>query len=287
MKRVALAIVVLALAFAGAIAVRSWRFAVSQLHPPRLAVPKDPPVAGLTHVEFAEPNGIVLRGWWVPSKNQAAIILLHGFGNNRAQMLPELEILAKHGYGVLAFDLPGHGTSTGDLVTWGDREQMSLVTAITFVSHLPGVDRERIGALGFSMGGSTVVEVAAVDPRLKAIVATGTYTTLTDELDHEASKWGLLSQIPMKKAMQVNGVAVDQVHPIDVICKISPRPVLLIDGTDDVSTPVEMESRLFAAACEPKDLWLVKGAHHGDYARIDGPEYERRLVFLFDSALVK
>lgn len=287
MKRVAVAIVFLALAFASLIVVRSWRFALSQLHPPRVAVPEAPPISGLTHVEFAEPNGIVLRGWWVPSKNQAAVILLHGFSSNRAQMLPELELLVKHGFGVLAFDLPGHGASGGDLVTWGDREQMSLVTAITFVAHLPGVDPDRIGALGFSMGGSTVIEVGAVDPRLKAVVATGTYTTLTDELDHEASKWGPLSQIPVKKAMQLNGVAVDRVHPIDVICKISPRPVLLIDGTDDVSTPVDMEARLFAAACEPKALWLVPGAHHGDYARVDGPEYERRLVFLFDSALVK
>lgn len=290
MKRafVALAILaVVAAALVGIIAVRSWRFAIAQLHPPRVAVPSPPPIEGLERIELVEPNGTKLRGWWVPSKNRAAIVLVHGHGGNRAQLLPELEILVRHGYGVLAFDLPGHGESGGDLVTWGDREQASLTAALGFVSQRPNVDPQRIGALGFSMGGTTVVEVAAVDQRLKAIAVSGTYTTLTDELNFEAARWGRLSQIPVKMAMESAGVAVDRVHPIDVICKIAPRPVLLIEGTHDQSTPVEMETRLFEAACEPKTHWLVPGAHHGDYARIDGPGYEQRLVFLFDGALLK
>ena len=137
------------------------------------------------------------------------------------------------------------------------------------------------------MGGSAVVEVAAVDSRLKAIAVSGTYTNLTDELNFEGHKWGLLSQVPIKKAMESAGVQVDEIHPSAVICKVAPRPVLLIEGTEDPSTPVAMEQRLFDAACEPKTHWLVPGAHHGDYAAIDGAGYERRLVFLFDGALLK
>ena len=287
MKRVVLAIALAGLGFAGLIAVRSWRFALAQLHPPRAAVPSPPKVDGLKDVEFAEPEGTALRGWWVPSKNRAAIILLHGHGGTRGQMAPELEILARHGYGVLAFDFPGHGASGGELVTWGDHEQASLRAAIAFVSAQPDVDPQRLGALGFSMGGTTVVEVAAVDPRLKAIAASGTYTCLADELNFEGKKWGPLSQIPIKLAMKHAGVAVDDIHPVADICKIAPRPVLLIEGTADDSTPVEMETRLFDAACEPKTHWLVPGAHHGDYAGIDGAGYERRLVLLFGGALLK
>ena len=48
-----------------------------------------------------------------------------------------------------------------------------------------------------------------------------------------------------------------------------------------------MEKRLFKAACAPKSLWIVQGAHHGDYAKIDPQGYEQHLVALFDRSLLK
>lgn len=274
-----------AVAFAGLVAARSWSFGQRQLHPPRVPVPAAPP--GVEQVEFADDRGIALRGWWAPSQNHAAVVLVHGHGANRAQLLPELQLLAARGYGVLAFDLPAHGDSGGDVVTWGDREQASLKAALSFVAGRPGVDRERLGALGFSMGGSTVALVAATDARLKAIALTGTYTTLGDELDHDGAKWGPLSRVPLRLSMEAAGVVLDRVRPIDVICQVAPRPVLIIDGDHDPSAPLDMEQRLADAACEPKTYWIVPDANHGDYARVDRAGYEQRLVFLFDGALLK
>jgi dipeptidyl aminopeptidase/acylaminoacyl peptidase len=250
-------------------------------------VPAPPAVEGLEAVEFMEPSGLVLRAWWVPSKNHAAVILSHGWAANRDQLTPELLLLAKHGYGVLAYDHPAHGTSDGDAATWGDLERLALTAAIAFVEARPGVEPNRIGALGFSMGGSTVVEVAAVDPRLRAIVVSGTYTTLTDEFHHDMRKWGPLSELPALAALEATGIDVQAVRPVAVICQVAPREVLIIDGTDDPHAPLDMEKRLFAAACPPKDLWIVPGAHHGDYAKIDGPGYEQHLVALFDRSLLK
>ncbi|MBS1148574.1 MAG: hypothetical protein H6Q89_272 [Myxococcaceae bacterium] len=286
-KRALVALALGAVIFAGLIAVRSWRFGISLLHPPRVAVPAAPRLEGLEEVAFADPSGATLRGWWVPSKNRAAIVLLHGHGGNRAQLEPELQVLARHGYGVLAFDLPGHGSSEGELVTWGDREQASLAAALGFVSTRPGVDPQRLGALGFSMGAAVVVEVAAVDPRLKAVAITGAYTTLTEALDFDGRRWGPLSQVPIRLAVRSSGVDLDRVHPIDVICRIAPRPLLLIEGGADQSNPPGMEQRLFDAACQPKSHWVVPGAGHGEYAAAGGAQYEQRMVSLFDGALLK
>lgn len=287
MKRAGLLAALVVFAGAATIAVRSWNFAQRQLHPPRLAVPAPPAVPGLVAVTFDDPSGGTLHAWWVPSTNRAAIVLVHGHGANRAQLSPELQLLAAHGYGVLAFDLPGQGESDGTLVTWGDREQESLRAAIAFVQKQPTVDAARIGALGFSMGGSTVVTVAAADPTLKAIAITGTYTTLRDELDHDARKWGPLSQLPMRWSIASSGVDLDRVRPVEVICQVAPRPVLIIDGDHDPSAPLNMEQRLADAACAPKTYWVVPGASHGDYAAVDRPGYEQRLVALFDGALLK
>src|SRR5512141_2874574 len=58
-------------------------------------------VSLLTH------DGLTLRGWYVPSHNVAAIILLHGYGGNRLEMLDRAALLARHGYGVLLYDERG------------------------------------------------------------------------------------------------------------------------------------------------------------------------------------
>lgn len=286
-RRAAAAAIVAVAALTSTIAYRSWSFAQRQLYPPRLAVPPAPAIAGLAPARFADPNGVALEGWWVASKNRAAVVLVHGHGSNRAQLLPELKLFAERGYGVLAFDLPGQGSSGGRLVTWGDLEQESLKAAIAYVQAQPGVDPQRVGALGFSMGGSTVVEVAAHDPRLQAVAITGTYTTLRDELDHDARTWGPFSQLPLRWSIAAAGVQLDRVRPVDVICQIAPRPVLIIDGDHDPSAPLDMEQRLADAACAPKEYWIVPGAAHGDYMAVDGAGYARRLTALFDGALLK
>ena len=48
-----------------------------------------------------------------------------------------------------------------------------------------------------------------------------------------------------------------------MIAKISPVPILIITGEGDKLIPAETEQKLFAAAGEPKELWIIPGADHG------------------------
>ena len=271
-------------------AIRSARAVGKLLHPPRKSVTlpeRTRDFAALTEVSFITSDRLTLRGWYLPSRNHAAIVLTHGFGENRTQMLFEARLLAHHGYGVLLFDWRGHGQSDGDKVTWGDLERRDLIAALDFVTGRPDVDRHRIGAVGFSMGASVVVDVAGVDQRLAVLVIEGLDTSLEDELRwDDFCKWGPVSGLPAVWAMRRAGVDLDAVRPVDHLRVISPRPILLVNG-DKNDIPPFMVKQLLQAAGEPIEYWVVKGAGHGEYARIAPDEYAHRLLRLFDQALLK
>lgn len=229
----------------------------------------------------------MLRGWYVPARRRAAVILVHGGFDNRAHWLPELRLLAEEGYGVLAYDSRSSGESGGDLVTGGDREQADVAAALDFVSARPDVDPSRIGLMGFSYGASAVALQAARDPRARAVVLEGTWTSFEDETRTNRGKYGRLSSVPALWALRWEGVDLGNVRPIDHVAEISPRPLLLISGAADDDTPVPVAQRVFAAAREPKELLVVPGAQHGDYAFAAPTEYTRKLLAFFGNALLR
>lgn len=259
------------------------------LHPPRKpvpSVPREKELAGLSDVVFSARGGPTLKGWYLPSHNGAAVVLAHGHGGNRAQLVPEFRALARAGFGVLAFDWRAHGESGGEVSTWGQLEQEDLKAALDFACARKDVDPRRVGVLGFSVGAAVAVEVASRDPRVAALVLTGGLTTLEEATRYDMRGWGWLSQEPALWLLSLRGIEVASVRPIDKLCQLSPRPVLIVDGDRDTTEPSGQGERLFAAACEPKQLFVAHGAGHGEYALAAGGEYERRVVDHFKAALL-
>jgi dipeptidyl aminopeptidase/acylaminoacyl peptidase len=121
-------------------------------------------------VSFTTADGVALSGWYIPSQNGAAVIMLHGDGANRAQMLPRAELLARHGYGVLLYDLRAHGKSAGDVRALGWLDADDVPAALVFLQSRDDVDPERIGILGFSLGGQIALRAAAAMDDIKAVV---------------------------------------------------------------------------------------------------------------------
>lgn len=280
---IGLALLASALVIVIYIATTAARAAENALTPPRIPIARTPLDVGIQiykDVTFTASDGITLRGWYIAPDNGATIILVHGYAHNRLMLLPEAQILTEQGYGALLFDFRGHGESEGDLVTIGDHEQRDLSAAIDFVASQPGVSN--IGAIGFSMGAATLAQVAAQDDRLGAVVIEAAFSTLAEEIRYRSRAFGPLSQIPALWTVRRSEANVDGVRPIDDLCLISPRPVLLIYGELDTAVPPGTPQAMFDAACDPVDLWIIEGADHQNYVEIVPEAYATRLLSFFD-----
>ena len=291
-KAYALIIAVLAillLAIPAALVVeRSYRSARALAGPievsPLLRHPEQTGIPNLERVSFESRQGVRLAGWYMPSRNRAAIIVTHGTNADRSSMLPELRLLADAGFGVLAFDWPGLGES-GGAILWDAGARDALTAAIDWMMTRSDVDSAKIGGLGFSIGAFVMTQVAAGDPRLRALVLEGTPTSFAAYIKLHYGRRGFLSEWPARWAIRHTGLLDAAWMPKHLIGALAPRPILLIGGTRDTEIPAAMAEELYAAAHEPKALWLVPGAQHGGYALADPVEYRQRLLNFFTTNL--
>lgn len=168
--------VVALLLVATALALWTLGQAVAASFPPRPALDgRTPADIGLTYrdVTFPSSDGVELAGWYVPSRNGAAVVLMHGAGSTRSAVLDHARVLADHGYGVLLFDARGHGESAGRGMDFGWYGEQDASGAVDFLTQRPDVESGRIGLVGMSMGGEQAIGAAGADERVRAVVAEG------------------------------------------------------------------------------------------------------------------
>ena len=138
-------------------------------HAARATVPTADLGAPYDEVEFTTTDGLRLKGWYIRSRNGAAVISFPG----RASSQKRAKLLARHGYGVLLFDRRGEGESEGDPNTFGWQGERDIHAAVAFLQRQPDVDPGRIGGIGLSVGGEMMIEAAAESSDLRAIVSEG------------------------------------------------------------------------------------------------------------------
>ena len=81
--------------------------------------------------EFVTTDGVTLSGWYLPSSNGAAVVLLHGASSTRTAVLDKAAVLAEHGYGVLLYDARGHGRSGGTAMDFGWYGDLDIAAALS------------------------------------------------------------------------------------------------------------------------------------------------------------
>lgn len=265
-------------------------------HPARPTIELTPVNTGsaVERVTWAATDGVELVGWFVHGRRGGAtIVVSHGSGATGAAAYPAVAFLNRAGYNILVFDHRGHGQSGSEFTTMGPLEVRDLVGAVDYLTTRPDVDADRIGAIGCSMGAGIVIGAAAQDRSIKAVVAEGVYGDLGDVWDRFGYggikgtsiewTWGPL----LKLAGWVwTGQWVGRYKPIELVAKISPRPLLIIHGQIQNSACfVSDAKRLYQVAQEPKTLWLVPNSGHCA-AQANHPEtYRARVRRFFDAYL--
>ncbi|MBC7876748.1 MAG: alpha/beta hydrolase [Anaerolineales bacterium] len=254
------------------------------LHPPRLVPPGYTLVEeniNFQKVDLFTKDNIRLTAWYTPSENGTVILLAHGYGDNRPEWVHAM--LAKRGYGVLAWDARAHGESDGDISTIGYSEILDVSAALNYALSQPEV--LHIGAWGGSMGGATMIRAAAEFSQIEALVVDSSFSSLNEEIDFLAP-YPLVN--PMAKFFMglFLGVNLKTSSPLELIGKISPRPVYIIQGSGDSVASPKAAEELYNAAGEPRYLWTEDNVIHlGMY--INNPrKYQRRVVDFFDENLL-
>jgi pimeloyl-ACP methyl ester carboxylesterase len=261
------------LAFAFAIPVVLWlllSFAGERLvlHPFRFGDGPTPAAYGMAYrnVAFRDSAGIELRGWWIPGRARATVVMVHGWTSSRQETLSKSGYLHAAGYNILVFDLRGHGTSGGSYTTLGYLEPADVHAAVSQALALaPG---EPVALIGYSMGASTAVEEAASDPRVAAVVEDSGFAYLSDAVSAYISQRIGLPAWPLDAATLLIGQLdlhfnISKVRPIDAAARLR-VPLLAIVGTGDRTVPPVDGFELYRAVRSAKQLLVIPGAGHVD-----------------------
>ncbi len=191
-------------------------------------------------------------------------------------------MLHEAGYATVMIDLQAHGQSQGEAITVGYLEQHDVRAAVEYARRAHPA--EPIGVIGVSLGGAAALLASPLD--VNALVLESVYPTIHDAIHNRvAERLGPLASIPTSLLLiQLQyrlGIPPADLRPIDRISDIE-CPVYVVSGAEDRHT-TEAETRaMFAAAPEPKQLWLVQGATHVDLLRADPIQYRQRILPFLD-----
>ena len=255
-------------------------------HAARAVVPDADLGAPYENVTLRTSDGLSLEGWYVPSKNGAAIISFPGRTGSGTQA--QTRMLVKHGYGVLLFDRRGEGASQGDGNMFGWGGERDIFAALDFLEQRPDVDPARIGGIGLSVGGELMLHAAAQDQRLAAVVSEGAGTrSLPEELEeYPAVEVAINFPLLALKTAAVAVLSNTAVPPklTDLIPQIAPRPTMFIwapnGGNAETMNPTY--NRLAGAN---STIWAIDDVRHIRGLAGHPEEYEKRVVGFFDTAL--
>lgn len=217
--------------------------------------------------------------WWcVPTAGSPpypCVMIMHGYGGDKNGLQILAPAFAMRGIATFAIDAEYHGDRKqpgNDILSayiYRNRDALvqtviDLRRAIDFLQSRQEIDGKRIGYIGLSMGGILGGILAGVDERVQApilIVAGGDWGYLFSTSEHPTARQLREKNAELFKSSQKINEVMGPADPVNWVARISPRPLLMINGKDDQIVPKECTERLFAAAKEPKEIVWLEGGH--------------------------
>ncbi len=255
-------------------------------------------MAHLHHSELADivitaRDGIILRAWSIRpgNGNGNAVILLHGLADNRSGMNGYAELLVSHGFTVLMPDARAHGTSGGNLATFGLLESGDIHRWLDWLEQ--NDHPECIFGLGESLGAALLLQSLRSETRFCAVAAESPFASFReigyDRVGQFFRTGPWLGRTVLRPIVEFAFVYArwkykldfEQVSPENAVAETK-VPVFLIHGQSDSNIPVR-HSRLIAARNPAVSLWEVPYADHCGAIGTAPDEFSLKLVRWFDS----
>jgi dienelactone hydrolase len=266
--------------------------AIAATNVPRPDIDRQPTSVGLHAVDVAlrTPDGVTLAAWYVPSSNRAAVVLLHGAGSTRSDVLDHAAVLADAGFGVLMVDARGHGESDGramDLGWYGDAD---IAAATSYLQTRPDVNPGRIGAVGMSMGGEEAIGASRSNRLIRAVVAEGATARNAGDEAWLSDQYGLRGTV-QEQLERLQDRFTDLLTSASVPTSLRAA----VEGSGDTrylliaagNQPDEEHAAKHLAAGAPDrvTIWTVAGAGHTDGLTAARNEWTTRVIAFLNDAL--
>jgi uncharacterized protein len=209
-----------------------------------------------------------IHAWWIPAESERVLLYLHGNGANIGANVDQASRFHQLGFSVLLIDYRGYGKSEGDFPT----ENSVYTDAQAAWDYLiqRGSSPDQIFIYGHSLGGAIAINLATQNPSAAGLIVQSSFTSMREMATYaknlEIFPLDLLltQRFDSLQKLQANGSSGEK--PLQM-------PVLFIHGTADTQVPSVMSEALYAAAPEPKQIWLVPEAGHNNVADVAGSEY--------------
>ncbi|HLO50206.1 MAG TPA: alpha/beta fold hydrolase [Kamptonema sp.] len=211
-----------------------------------------------------------IHGWWVPNSaprrgNEKVVLYLHGNGINMGANIEHANRFHQVGLSVFLIDYRGYGRSTGNFPTESQVYQ-DAETAWHYLVKERGINPSQILIYGHSLGGAIAIDLALRHPDAAALIVESSFTSIRAMVDYQNQFW----------MFPVNLLLTQRFDSIAKVSKLQ-MPIFFIHGTADNVVPFEMSKKLFEAAPEPKQLYLIPNAGHNNTAQTAGAEYLQRV----------
>ncbi len=251
-----------------------------------LGKPSSPEEVGLPYENAAvrTPDGLTLDAWLVKPEGPAlgTVIYLHGIADCKIDGIGMARWLREQRYNVFLYDSRRHGESGGEFCTFGYFEKQDLVAVIDHLTARPDLGAVPIALFGTSMGAAVAIQGAAIDKRIRAVIAENSFATLRTIFDDYQKRmvklpFHYLRNLVLKRSELTAGFQANAVSPVEAVGKIG-IPLLIIVAEEDHLIKAEYSYRLYASAKEPKELFSIEGASHSDTWDVAGAEYEKRIL---------
>ena len=226
-------------------------------------------------VYFRSSDGLMLHGWLLPARGKAkgTVLFLHGNAQNISTHIASVHWLPAQHYNVFLPDYRGYGLSEGEASLAGMQDDIN--SAMAYLLHRADIDAGRIVILAQSLGGASAIYNVAYSPyrqQIKALIAESAFSDYRGIAREKLASFWLTWPLQWPLALSID----DDYSPLPAVSKVSPIPLLIIHGDNDQIVPLEHAKLLFAAAVEPKEMWVVANGGHIEAFR--HKEYQTKLL---------